>query len=107
MMMTPAVSTAPETAPAPGTTNPAPQPVSVILPAAESAPQPVPTPQPAISNTYTVRQGDTLYAIARKHNLSPDSLMQANGLTLETAGKLQVGDTIKLPASTPPSTPQP
>ena len=103
----PAVSTAPETAPAPGTTNPAPQPVSVILPAAESAPQPVPTPQPAISNTYTVRQGDTLYAIARKHNLSPDSLMQANGLTLETAGKLQVGDTIKLPASTPPSTPQP
>lgn len=47
---------------------------------------------------YTVQSGDTLYAIARKNGISPAALMQANGLTPATAGKLSIGTTLTIPA---------
>lgn len=47
---------------------------------------------------HTVQPGETLYAIARKHKVSPAALMQANKLTPQTAGKLAVGATLTIPA---------
>lgn len=50
------------------------------------------------ARTHTVQSGETLYAIARKHGVSPAALMQANKLTPATAGKLRIGSTLTLPA---------
>ena len=50
------------------------------------------------SGHHTVQAGETLYAIARKHNVSPAALMQANKLTPQTAGKLRIGSTLTIPA---------
>lgn len=47
---------------------------------------------------HTVQPGETLYAIARKHKVSPAALMQVNKLTPQTAGKLAVGATLTIPA---------
>lgn len=59
-------------------------------------------PAAAASSVYTIQPGDTLYGIARKLNLSPEFLMNANGLTPETAGKLQAGATLNLPTPKQP-----
>lgn len=50
------------------------------------------------SRAHTVQAGETLYAIARKHHVSPAALMQANKLTPQTAGKLRIGSTLTIPA---------
>lgn len=82
-------------------------------PAASPAPAAAPKPEPAApastapkapapgtgSGTYKVKAGDTIYRISRQHGISPTALMQANGLTLETATTLQVGTTLKIPVS--------
>ena len=44
--------------------------------------------------TYTVRKGDTLYGIARKHKLSVKGLMAANGI--KDATKLQIGQKLRI-----------
>lgn len=48
--------------------------------------------------THTIRAGETLYAVARRYNVSPAALMQANHLTPQTAGKLRIGSTLTIPA---------
>lgn len=93
------------------------EPVSVILPSQETAsasePQPEQTsPQPpqtapeqsaeGAASVYTIRPGDTLYGIARKLNISPEFLMNANGLTPATADKLRAGATLNLPTQKQP-----
>lgn len=50
------------------------------------------------ARTHTVQSGETLYAIARKHSVSPAALMQANKLTPQTANKLRIGSTLTIPA---------
>lgn len=50
------------------------------------------------ARTHTVQSGETLYAIARKHGVTPAALMQANKLTPQTAGKLRIGTTLTIPA---------
>lgn len=50
------------------------------------------------TRTHTVQAGETLYAIARKHGVTPAALMQANKLTPQTAGKLRIGSTLTIPA---------
>lgn len=62
-----------------------------------------PTTKPAAkpngkARTHTVQAGETLYAIARKHSVSPAALMQANKLTPQTANKLRIGSTLTIPA---------
>ncbi len=47
------------------------------------------------SRTYRVQKGDTIWSIARKHNLSPKQLLAANGMKIETA-HLHPGDTVRL-----------
>lgn len=47
--------------------------------------------------TYTVRQGDTLYGIARRHGLTTTELAQRNGLSLDST--LRVGQKLQLDQS--------
>lgn len=54
-----------------------------------------PTPPP--TKTYTVRPGDTLNAIARRHGVTPAALMNANGMTKDQADKLRIGQNLILP----------
>lgn len=78
----------------------------LVLPAAGGAAPPAakppaakPTAKPSgKARTHTVQSGETLYAIARKHGVSPAALMQANKLTPQTAGKLRIGSTLTIPA---------
>lgn len=70
---------------------PAPAPAAPISPRPAA---PAPTSQ---GGTYTVQAGDTLYRIARQHGVNPAALMQANGLTPETANKIRVGTTLRIP----------
>ncbi len=55
-----------------------------------------PTPPP--TKTYTVRPGDTLNAIARRHGVTPTALMNANGMNKAQADKLRIGQNLILPA---------
>lgn len=58
---------------------------------APPAPAPAAKPEPtkAKSGVYAVRDGDTLYAIARRHNMSVERLLALN--RLDTRSKLQPG----------------
>lgn len=47
-----------------------------------------------LTNTYTVKSGDTLYSIARKYNTTVNELMMINNLTTSV---LSLGQVIKLP----------
>ena len=51
-------------------------------------------------NTYTVKNGDTLYGIARMYGLSVDELKRLNNLTSNT---LSIGQVLKVSGSTIPS----
>lgn len=46
------------------------------------------------TSTYTVKAGDSLYAIARKYNTTVDALKSLNNLTTNT---LQIGQKLKIP----------
>lgn len=48
---------------------------------------------------YTVQKGDTLNAIAARHKVTPQALMQANRLTPATAGRLSIGQKILIPSA--------
>ena len=60
---------------------------------------PAPTPKPAAGTTYKVQAGDTLYRISRQYGVNPKALMQANGITPETANTIRVGTILRIPAS--------
>ena len=49
------------------------------------------------SNTYTVKSGDSLWSIARKHNTTVSEIQKLNQLS---STLLQVGQVLKLPGST-------
>ncbi|BFJ01625.1 N-acetylmuramoyl-L-alanine amidase [Priestia megaterium] len=72
-------------------------------------PSPSPTPNPSPSEpgtkTYTIKQGDTLYSIAQKYNITVQALQEAN-TGLSDPLTLQVGKTIVIPSGTS-STPTP
>lgn len=48
---------------------------------------------------YTVKKGDTFNAIAARHKVTPQALMQANRLTPATAGRLNIGQKLLIPAA--------
>lgn len=85
----PTASPAPAARPAarPAATRPA-------VPAASPA-----RPAAGAAGTYTVKAGDTLYKISRQYGVSPAALMQANGLTPETANTIRVGQTLRIPTA--------
>lgn len=47
-----------------------------------------------VSNTYTVKSGDSLWSIAKKYNTTINTLKQINNLTSNT---LSIGQTLRLP----------
>ncbi|KRD89795.1 N-acetylmuramoyl-L-alanine amidase [Bacillus sp. Root147] len=68
-------------------------------------PNPNPTPSEPGTKTYTIKQGDTLYSIAQKYNITVQALQEAN-TGLSDPLTLQVGKTIVIPSGTSP-TPSP
>lgn len=52
-------------------------------------------PPPPRRTTHTVRAGDTLYSIARSHNVSVDKLAEINGLSDPSV--IRIGDTLYIP----------
>lgn len=52
--------------------------------------------QQVAAKHYTVAKGDNLWAIAARHNLKTEELMQLNGLTADTARKLRPGDKLRV-----------
>ncbi|MBM6601379.1 N-acetylmuramoyl-L-alanine amidase [Priestia megaterium] len=69
-------------------------------------PNPTPTPNPSPSEpgtkTYTIKQGDTLYSIAQKYNITVQALQEANTGLFDPL-TLQVGKTIVIPSGTSPN----
>lgn len=61
-----------------------------------SAETPASTIAPANAGTYTVRAGDSLYGIARRHGVSMASLLAANGLTVSSV--IHPGQSLIIPA---------
>lgn len=89
----PVASQAPETPQAPSpapNSQPSPQQTTPI-----PASQPAPTAAPG--GVYTVQAGDTIYKISRQFGVAPSALMQANGLTPETANTIRVGAILQIP----------
>ena len=82
---TPTLTPPPSATPAP-TASPAPTPVVTQ--------KPVATPSPAVPTTYTVKSGDSLYAIAIQFKTSVSALKALNHLTSNT---LHVGQVLKIP----------
>jgi len=76
-----------------------PRPVVVLAP--PSAPPATPAPSPAAAATptgsqnYVVKAGDTLFSIARRHNVSVQQLAASNRLADVTLVK--VGQTLRIP----------
>jgi LysM repeat protein len=46
------------------------------------------------AGTYRVQPGDTMWSIARRHNLPPHDLMRVN--KMNESGMLRPGDTIRV-----------
>ncbi|MED3860307.1 N-acetylmuramoyl-L-alanine amidase [Priestia megaterium] len=69
-------------------------------------PNPTPTPNPSPSEpgtkTYTIKQGDTLYSIAQKYNITVQALQEANTGLFDPL-TLRVGKTIVIPSGTSPN----
>ena len=88
---------------------------SILPPTASAAPTAPastaaasPPAQPAMSTavrdaddnpdgSYTVRAGDSVYGIARKHNVRPEDIMAINGITDVT--KVKFGQVLKMPGA--------
>lgn len=58
---------------------------------------PAPRASSSKGGSYTIAKGDTISSIARRHGISSAELMQANGLTPETADKIEAGSTLNIP----------
>ena len=76
--------------------QPAPQ-VRQEAPSQPAVATPVPSPAASSSGTYTVASGDTLYRIAKNHNVEVNDLMRVNGIT--DPSKLAVGRVLTIPGA--------
>ena len=74
-------------------------PTSTIAPALEASAHPT----GVNGNSHVVARGETLTSIAKMHNVSVSELQKFNHI--ENDRKLQIGQTIMLPASTSPAPP--
>ncbi len=68
-------------------------------PASAGAPVPTTSHSPVSGNTHTVARGETLTSIAKMYKVTVDELQQANHI--EDGRKLQAGQTIMIPTSSP------
>ncbi|MGN0836467.1 MAG: LysM peptidoglycan-binding domain-containing protein, partial [Akkermansia sp.] len=51
------------------------------------------------AGSYTVRSGDTISGIAKKHGVSAAALLAANGMTAKDAAKIRPGRKLNIPAA--------
>ena len=85
------------------TSTPTPPPVNTPTPV---PPGTTPTPPPTGSQTYIVRSGDTLSAIARRFNTTVSAIAQASGIN--NINYIYVGQVLTIPGSGPlPTSPPP
>ncbi|MGI6783606.1 MAG: LysM peptidoglycan-binding domain-containing protein [Aminivibrio sp.] len=75
-----------------------PPPTGALSEAPPDAPEPAAAS--AAGNSYTVREGDTLYRIAKNAGISLATLMAANGLTEDSI--IRPGQALAIPAQTQP-----
>ena len=55
--------------------------------------------QQAVADSYTVQPGDTLFGVARKHNMSVSELAAKNGLT--TSSNIRIGQKLAISGNAP------
>ncbi len=79
------------------TLSPTPVPPTPVPPTASPTPA-LPTPTANV-RTYAVRAGDTPYAIATQFDITVIELLSANGLALEDARRLRVGQELIIPTT--------
>jgi len=85
-----------EAAPAPDAgLTPAPVPAPVPAPAPDAL---APAPAPAAVQTYTVKEGEDVYAVAIRWGVSPSELKALNNLATH---ELRPGQILKIPPVTP------
>lgn len=72
-------------------------------PAESTPPSPTPQPPPA---TYTIKEGETLWAIARRFHISLDRLIKSNP-QIEDPDLIHPGDRIKIPGEEAPPLAEP
>jgi peptidoglycan endopeptidase LytE len=77
---------------------------SCAIPAPTTAPASpgLDTAVASVTETYTVKSGDTLSRIARQHGTTVAALKELNGLTLDS---IKAGQKLKLPAKPAPAEP--
>ncbi|KAA3663807.1 MAG: LysM peptidoglycan-binding domain-containing protein [Chloroflexi bacterium] len=75
-----------------------------LAPPGDTGGEPTPTPSPATETTYIVQPGDNLFRIGLKYGISWVQIAEANGLV--NPNIIKVGDTLKIPVSTPGPSPQ-
>jgi LysM repeat protein len=73
-------------------------PVSNVTPSDPPSTPPTSTPAPVINNTYTIRSGDTITAIAARFGVGVDAVLGANGLS--RASIIYAGRTLTIPGVT-------
>ena len=93
---------------APGRTIKIPGAAQAVLPqvavAAPAAAEPQVAVASAARNSHVIAQGDTLYSLGRKYNMSPFAIADANGLAHDKP--LAIGKTITIPAKVAAAAPQ-
>ena len=110
LRLTQLVETA-KAAPAPVPMPPPTATTEIVRPAPAPAPVPPPAPEPEIPKAeavpppakHTVEKGETLTSIAKHYNIPLTDLQKLNKITNDR--KLQIGQTLNVPAGKTPETP--
>lgn len=79
----------------PAATAPAIELVSAVTPTPDTAP--APAPAPVTTSSYTIKSGDTISAIAARHGVSTQAVLDANGLTASSI--IYPGRTLVIPTA--------
>lgn len=75
--------------------------VTPVAPVAPPAPPATAMPAPTPTVTHIVKSGDTLWKLARQHNVTVAALKKANNLSTDT---LKVGQKLTIPTTAPSTT---
>lgn len=80
-----------------------PEPTQTPIPTPTVAPTLAPTVAPTVATTtYTIRAGDTPLAIANEYGIRVNELLAYNGLSVDDARRLRVGQVLIIPTSKTP-----
>ncbi|MCW5875713.1 MAG: LysM peptidoglycan-binding domain-containing protein [Anaerolineales bacterium] len=60
---------------------------------------PAPISEHPVPGSYTLRQGEWPYCLARRFNIDPAAILSANGLSESQASNLSVGTTLSIPVA--------